>query len=280
MRIRVGTAIHTTLTVIRTVIHIAIRTVIHIAIPMVHTATSTTMAEVPVPNPDSTAAPEFTTDLSLTRLLQLCSVSLPVGGYAFSQGMEYAIDAGWIRNAAGVRSWVDEQLTLSLAQTDVPILRMAMAAAEQQDWHELAALNELVLACRETHELRLTDTAMGEALHRLLISLKFDVPFERGEDISFICLFALAAGQWGISYRAAALGFLWSWLENQIAAATKLVPLGQTQAQQLLVELQPELPAALELADKVNKDSVGAGLPALAIASSRHEHMYSRLFRS
>lgn len=238
------------------------------------------MAESSVSHSEAAIVPEFTTDLSLTRLLQLCSVSLPVGGYAFSQGMEYAIDAGWIRNAAAVRAWVEEQLTLSLAQTDVPILRMAMAVVAQHDWQTLKQLNELVLACRETQELRLTDTAMGEALHRLLINLEFDVPFKRGDDISFICLFALAATQWGIPYRAAALGLLWSWLENQIAAATKLVPLGQTQAQQLLVELQPVLPTTLELAETINQDTVGAGLPALAIASCRHEHMYSRLFRS
>ena len=231
-------------------------------------------------NDATRAVPEFPGDLSLTRLMQLCSVSLPVGGYAFSQGMEYAVDAGWIRNDSDVRIWLSEQLKYSQACTDLPVLRLSMAAVAKNDWQELGWLNELVLACRETEELRLTDTAMGEALHRLLVSLGFDVPFKRNEDTSFVCLFALAATQWGIPYRSAALGFLWAWLENQVAAATKLVPLGQTQAQQLLGELQPMLPQAVELAAEIEKDSIGAGLPALAIASSRHEHMYSRLFRS
>ncbi len=238
------------------------------------------MAKLPLSNAEAASVPEFTTDLSLTRLLQLCSVSLPVGGYAFSHGMEYAIDAGWIRNAGQVEQWVSEQLETSLASTDLPILKRCLTAIDEQNWAELARLNDLILACRETRELRLTDTAMGEALHRLLTSLEFELPFAKGEAVSFVCLFALAAHQWGIPYRSAALGFLWSWLENQIAAATKLVPLGQTQAQQLLGALQPALQRALALADDVQEDNIGAGLPGLAIASSQHEHMYSRLFRS
>jgi urease accessory protein len=226
------------------------------------------------------AAASPLSDMGLIRLMQLCSVSLPVGGYAFSHGMEYAIDAGWITKAPQVSQWVNEQLQHSLSATDLPVLRRCMAAIASADLAELVRLNDLLLACRETRELRLTDTAMGEALHRLLTSLGFELPFAKSESVSFVCLFALAAGEWGIPYRSAALGFLWSWLENQIAAATKLVPLGQTQAQQLLGELQPALQRALEYADTLDDDEIGAGLPALAIASSQHEHMYSRLFRS
>ena len=241
-------------------------------------------------NTEPVNAPEPTapalTDLSLVRLMHLASVSLPVGGYAFSHGMEYAIDAGWIRKADQVEYWVREQLHLGLAGTDIPLLRLSMQACTQEDWpnskciKELKRLNELTLACRETHELTLTDTAMGEALVRLMNSLQMAQPFSKGEPVSFVSLFALAASLWRIPYRAAANGFLWSWLENQIAAATKLVPLGQTQAQQLLVALQPELETAIEQAERIAEEEIGAGLPALAIASSQHEHMYSRLFRS
>ncbi|WP_417598130.1 urease accessory protein UreF [Oceanospirillum sp.] len=226
------------------------------------------------------------TGLSLVRLMHLASVSLPVGGYAFSHGMEYAIEAGWIRKADQVEHWVREQLHLSLSGTDLPLLRLSMQACAQENWpdskyiKELKRINELTLACRETHELTLTDTAMGEALMRLMNSLQMSQPFSKGEPVSFIGLFALAASLWQIPYRAAANGFLWSWLENQIAAATKLVPLGQTQAQQLLVALQPELETAIEQAELIAEEEIGAGLPALAIASSQHEHMYSRLFRS
>lgn len=221
-----------------------------------------------------------TTDHGLLRLLQLSSVSLPVGGYAFSQGMEYAIDKGWVTKQAQVADWTQLQLLQSLARVDLPVLRLAMAAWAQCDEARIVELNDLILACRETKELRLNDTAMGEALARLLRSLEIETPFLRLEDISFVVLFAIAATHWQVEFDSAALGFSWSWLENQIAAATKLVPLGQTQAQLLLGELQPTLSEAIALSKTIDEDDIGAGLPAVAIASCLHETQYSRLFRS
>ena len=221
-----------------------------------------------------------TTDHGLLRLLQLSSVSLPVGGYAFSQGMEYAIDKGWVTKQAQVADWTQLQLLQSLARVDLPVLRLAMAAWAQRDEARIIELNDLILACRETKELRLNDTAMGEALARLLRSLEIETPFLRLEDISFVVLFAIAATHWQVEFDSAALGFSWSWLENQIAAATKLVPLGQTQAQLLLGELQPTLSEAIALSKTIDEDDIGAGLPAVAIASCLHETQYSRLFRS
>ena len=221
-----------------------------------------------------------TTDSSLLRLLQLSSVSLPVGGYAFSQGMEYAIDQGWVKNKRDVADWLSLQLQQSVARVDLPILRLSMLAISQPDKERLLALNDLSLACRETKELRLNDTAMGEALSRLLRSLAISTPFQRSEDTSFVCLFAIAAHHWEINFDTCALGFTWSWLENQIAAATKLVPLGQTQAQELLGELQPLIGEAISTSLNIEEDRIGAGLPAIAIASAQHETQYSRLFRS
>jgi len=224
-----------------------------------------------------------TTDTGLIRLLQLSSVSLPVGGYSFSQGLEYAIDAGWLRNSEQVHSWLELQLLHSVAQLDLPLLRLQMCACRQQDWSELRRLNDLSLACRETKELRLTDTAMGEAMLRLLNSLEVKHPFDLrpgAEDISFVTMFSAAASFWQIDKAAALTGYCWAWLENQIAAATKLVPLGQTQAQILLGELQPVLIESIALAESIKEQQIGSGLPGVAIASALHEQQYSRLFRS
>ena len=224
--------------------------------------------------------------LALARLLQLSSVSLPVGGYAFSQGMEYAIECAWVKKYDDVEQWIKLQLKENLARVDLPILRGAMESSKSEDWSRFNYLNDLAIASRETKELRLTDTAMGEALYRLLKSLEFTFPFEgdgKGvakEELSFVSLFAYAAQCWEITYEEAATGFTWSWLENQVAAATKLVPLGQTQAQQLLTLFQPVIAQTLEQAEATLEENIGAGLPALAMASALHETQYSRLFRS
>ncbi|WP_428820166.1 urease accessory protein UreF [Microbulbifer sp. MCCC 1A16149] len=220
-----------------------------------------------------------TTDSALLRLLQLSSASLPVGGYAFSQGLEYAIDAGWVRNADDTRQWLTLQLQESLTQVDCPLLLRCHRALEEGSSERLHYWNHYALACRETSELRLTDTATGSALIRLLKQLQVDSKLHCDE-VSFIAAFAVAAHHWGLSADAALLGLVWSWLENQVAAATKLVPLGQTQAQQLIGEIQQQVPSAIERAKRIEDCEIGAGLPALAIASARHEHQYTRLFRS
>mgnify|MGYP000165052927 CR=1 FL=1 len=224
--------------------------------------------------------------VALARLLQLSSVSLPVGGYAFSQGLEYAIECGWIKSVDDVEQWIKLQLKENLARVDLPIFRGVMESGGESDWSRFRHLNDLAIASRETKELRLTDIAMGEALYRLLKSLDFTFPFEseaitpNKEELSFVSLFAYAAQCWNIPYKEAATGFTWSWLENQVAAATKLVPLGQTQAQLLLTLFQPAIAQTIELAELTLEENIGGGLPALAIASALHETQYSRLFRS
>lgn len=220
-----------------------------------------------------------TTDSALLRLLQLSSASLPVGGYAFSQGLEYAVETGWVSNLDQTREWLSLQLLESLAQVDCPILLRCHRTLEQGDTSQLQYWNHYALACRETRELRLTDTATGNALIRLLAQLQIEQPLGR-QEVSFVAAFAIAAHHWQLSEEASVLGLVWAWLENQVAAATKLVPLGQTQAQQLIGEMQQQVPAAITRAKGLQDSELGAGLPALAIASAKHEHQYSRLFRS
>ena len=218
--------------------------------------------------------------LSLLRLLQLCSVNMPVGAYAFSQGLETAVEEGWLKNVEDTYRWLQQQLEQSIAQCDLPILRRQMAMLTRGDLEGYFHWNDFVLACRETNELRLTDTATGRALIRVLVSLGIDKPMGQSGDVSFVTAFALAASHWHIDEEDACLGYAWSWLENQVAAATKLVPLGQTQAQQLLQEIQPALVNAIEVSARCEDQAIGASMPALAIASCWHEQQYSRLFRS
>ena len=221
-----------------------------------------------------------TLDTSMLRLLQLSSVSLPVGGYSFSQGLEYAIDSGLVSDAEQVKQWTKLQLSQSIGRLELPILRLSMRALIDNDLSKLNEYNDLSLASRESKELRLTDTAMGEALKRVMHNHQIEIPFAPTAQLSFVVLFAITAHHWRINYYSTALGFSWSWLENQISAATKLVPLGQSQAQQLLGELQPHIIEAIDLAETIEAEDVGACLPTLAIVSALHETQYSRLFRS
>ena len=221
-----------------------------------------------------------TTDVALLRLLQLSSAALPVGGYSFSQGLEFAIDDGWVTDQQSTENWLRLQLGESMANVDLPLLQRLMNAIQQQNLVSLEYWNDYGLACRETSELRLTDTAMGKALIRLTNGLGLPLVLPAVEEVSFTTAFGLAAEHWKIDIRTASHGYCWSWLENQVAAAVKLVPLGQTSAQCLLGTLLQEIPQAIDRSEKIEDYQIGASLPALAIASAKHETQYSRLFRS
>jgi urease accessory protein len=91
---------------------------------------------------------------------------------------------------------------------------------------------------------------------------------------------SLAAVSWKIPKFEALLGYLWSWLENQVLCAVKLVPLGQAAGQRLLSQLAEHLPERVKTALDLSDDEIGGSAFGLALASSRHEVQYSRLFRS
>ena len=218
----------------------------------------------------------------LLRLLQLNSAALPVGAYAFSQGLEYGVEKGWLTTREQTYDWLLLQMREALAKTDIPVLQRQLKAVEHEDEAAFVNWNYYILACRETDELRLSDTATGAALIKLLHELDVPVHWAAAiqDDVSFVSVFALAAKHWQLSEEMAMYGLLWSWLENQVAAATKLVPLGQVAAQQLLSQLLEDIPACIELGQSVRDEQIGASLPAISMASSWHETQYSRLFRS
>ena len=220
------------------------------------------------------------TDHALLRLLQLSSVSLPVGAYSFSQGLEYAVEQGWVASQDDAYDWLLVQFENGFTHLDLAIVSRLYQALDDNDQHRVIEWNDYLLACRETHEFKLSDVAMGMALRRLLLKMDVEPIISSDDEASFVALFCIAAHQWQIDSRQCALGLAWSWLENQVAAATKLIPLGQTQAQSLLSDLQAVIPAAIDKAFAIEDEEIGFSLPALAIASSLHETQYTRLFRS
>lgn len=220
-------------------------------------------------------------DLHLLKLMHLVSPALPIGAYAYSQGQEWAVESGWIRNADDVKGWLQGLLLHSVAHLDLPVLIRSYQAWQDDDLAAVQYWNQYVLASRETQELLLEDQQLGIALSRLLVSLDI----HRHTDVftespSLTGVFSLAGVAWNIPLASLLQGYCWSWMENQVAAATKTVPLGQTQAQQILQQAMDDIPQAIQQAHKVDDDSIGLGLPGLAIASSLHERQYSRLFRS
>lgn len=216
------------------------------------------------------------------RLWQLISPTLPVGAYAYSAGLEYAVERGWVRDEASAREWIGGQLGHSLSSLDVPVFARLYRAWQDDDEHALAQWNRFLLAARESGELRSEDLQLGTALAQLLpeIGIEEARAWRAPIQAAYATLFALAAARWRIPLATAAQGYLWAWCENQVAAAVKLVPLGQTAGQRLLSALAAALPDAVARGLSLADDDIGALAPAVALASARHETQYSRLFRS
>jgi urease accessory protein len=223
--------------------------------------------------------------LKLNRLLQLCSANLPVGGFSFSQGLEYAVEMGWVNNPASTKEWISFNLHQSIAHTDLVLLNRLQKSLLEDDFICFHTWNQHALACRESNELHLADVAMGRALMRLLkdirgIDSQHYMELIQEKHISFVSAFALSAYLFGLELSEMQIGFCWAYIDNQVAAATKLVPLGQTQGQNLLFELTEQVEQAIEHANQIDDENIGASLPRLAMASAWHETQYTRLFRS
>ncbi len=217
---------------------------------------------------------------SSMRLWQLISPTLPIGAYAYSQGQEYAVEAGWVHDEAGAVEWIVGQLKHNLAHLDVPIFLRLYQAWQAQDVAQLIAWNNRLLAMRESAELRSEDQHLAAALQKVLAGLDVDMPKLGCPALAFATVFAFACRHWQIDRIEAAQGLLWSWCENQVAAAIKLIPLGQTAGQRIISCAMPVIAQSVQCAEQLDDDDIGMSAPGLGIASARHETQYTRLFRS
>jgi urease accessory protein len=216
--------------------------------------------------------------MSLARLLQLASPTLPVGAYSYSGGLEAAIEAGAVHDAASAERWIGDVLEFSMARMEGRALLSFMRSFNQGQPGEIQELNERFLASREAAELRAETVQMGYSLNRLLKDLNAGgVPVE---EPSFPAAYAYAAAQWKIEPEAALQAYFWAWLENQVMAAVKAVPLGQTDGQRILFSLGNGLEALAKKTITMKDEDSGNFAPGLAMLSAKHETQYSRLFRS
>ena len=176
------------------------------------------------------------------------------------------MEAGIVNDAASAQAWIGDALSLSVGNFEAPVLWRMMHGE---------SLNEFFLASRETAELRAETLQMGHSLCRLLEELDVaDVP---DGEVAFPTAFALAVKSWSLDPRQALVAYLWSWLENQVMATIKAVPLGQSAGQRILLSLGARLEAIAVRAQTAEPLNF---VPGLAMLSAKHETQYSRLFRS
>jgi urease accessory protein len=215
----------------------------------------------------------MTTDTAgLVRLLTWLSPGFPTGGYAYSHGLEWAVEAGDIRDEAGLFAWLDDIVALGAARSDAILLRHAHRAAG--DPAALAALEELAAAA-PGRERRAETLGQGEAFNRAAAAWG-----AAPAPVAYPVAIGMLAARHGIAEDAACAGFLHAFTANLISAAVRLVPLGQSAGLRVLAALEPALLRITATTRTATLEELGTASLRADIAALRHETQYTRLFRS
>ena len=266
----------TTVTIIVTAI-ITIMVTGITAIPMLMTASNA--------GPPGSAAMTEAEAAALYRLLTWLSPSFPVGGFSYSSGIEWAVEAGDLADAASLQDWLAVMLTEGSGFCDGVFLAHAYRALTADDDRALREVAELAAAFVPSRERQLETTTQGRAFIEIARAawncdgLTHAVAQCDGAIVYPIAVGIVTAAH-AIPLGPALHAFLHALLSNWISAGARLIPLGQTDSQRLLAALEQTVSATASRAIAAGLDHLGSASFRADLASLRHETQYTRLFRS
>lgn len=219
---------------------------------------------------------------AMLNLMRLTSPSLPIGAFAYSQGLEFVCDQEWVKDENSAKDWIAGLMCNTQTYLDIPVLVRLYDAWQSNSMDRVEYWSKYILASREARELHEEDHHLGKALSKLLVDLDIqqakeiiDTPY-----VTYATAFSLAAYTWKVGKSDCCSGYLWAWCENQVNAVIKLIPLGQTAGQRIISSLISSIPELIEIGMQIENDKIGSTAIGLGIASANHEMQYSRLFRS
>jgi len=221
----------------------------------------------------------------LTALLHLASPALPIGGFSYSQGLEAAVETGLVHDAASARQWIAAGLSQVLARCELPFIAQQMQRWQAHDYAAVQAADAWFLASRESAEFRQETEQMGWSLASLCESLGWGSAAQRSallamKPVALPTVFAFITSAQQADPAASLTAYAFNWVENQVAAALKAVPLGQLAGQRILFGLHEAIALAASAALLIKPEDLSTFAPMLGVLSARHESQYSRLFRS
>lgn len=220
----------------------------------------------------------------LTRLLCWLSPAFPVGAYAYSHGLEWAVEAGDVRDEASLEDWLAALLSHGIGRSDGILLATAHRAAEAGDVEALVAANDLALALAPSAELRLETAQQGRSFLDAVTSSwperRLCALAHRLDEVAYPIALGLAASCHRVRLASTVQAYLTALAGNLVSAAIRLAPIGQSAGQRILARLAPRLPALTAEALAADPDDVGGATFRSDLGSLRHETQYTRLFRS
>lgn len=223
------------------------------------------------------------------------SPAFPVGGFTYSHGLEWAIEAGTVTSAATLASWLGQVLEHGAGRTDAILLARAHAAVLADDMVALAQVIELSAAFQPTKERRLEASAQGAAFVRAVgdtwsnprfeaivarLGSHFSAPTWPGVPWTHAPAVGVAAAAAGLAVADVVPAFVQAFAANVISAGVRAVPLGQSDGLRVLRGLVPVVRRIADEALVATLDDIGGATVVADIASMKHETQYTRLFRS
>jgi urease accessory protein len=222
---------------------------------------------------------------ALYRLMAWLSPAYPVGAFSYSSGIEWAVEAGDITDAAALRDWLTVMLTDGGGFADAVLFAHAHRAAESGDDKALRAAAELAAALAPSKERHLETTAQGNAFVEATRAAWGCEALDRLKNIwdgpvAYPVAVAAAAAGHRVALAPALAAYLQALAANWVSAGVRLVPLGQTDGQRVLAALEPVIAASAQRAPRAALNDLGSAAFRADLAGARHETQYTRLFRS
>ena len=226
------------------------------------------------------------TDGALFRLLAWLSPSYPVGAYTYSHGLEWAVEAGLVRNRAGLEGWLHTVLRHGGGWQDAVLLAHAHRAVTDRDAAAWCELRELAQAWTPTAELALESRSQGEAFAGASLASWPDADgrlsglFVDGPGLTYPLAVGAVAAAHHVALSLVLPAYLQAFAANLISAAVRAVPLGQTDGQKALAAIEPVVAEVAVKAADCPLEDLGTATLMVDYCSMRHETQYTRLFRS
>jgi urease accessory protein len=212
------------------------------------------------------------------------SPSFPVGAYAYSHGLEMAVEDGDILDETSLQDWLETVLHHGAGRNDAILLACAHRALEAGDAAALHETNDLALALAPSGELRLETAQQGRSfLDAALAAWPHPDLSQASNDIGEVAYpvaLGMAAAAHGVPLAATLPAFLLAFMQNLVSAAIRSAPIGQTAGMRVVAALTPQTAALAREAETLPLDAIGGCVFRADLGSFRHETQYTRLFRS
>ena len=226
--------------------------------------------------------------LALLRQQSWLSPAFPTGSYSYSHGIEWAVEAGHVHDRESLVDWLEADLRYGSGRNETIFFSQAWLAAIDEDDERLFEIAELAAAFRGTSEFALESSKQASACLSMVLRVWPDVALEklsaslseRRVQPAMAVLLGVRAARQGVSRALALPAFLQCYLANLITAGVRLIPLGQTDGQLAIAELEESVLAASAQASDWTIDDLGSAAFMVDFASMLHETQYTRLFRS